>query len=173
MKCPSAVDGSIAASAPILAFQGLSSDFGNGERFWQVVTRDATPAAGSAAECAPNVRQAWQHIFSLGRTQEGRQELATVFRLCGHDPLKSTDDVVKLALMQLLAWDTMAMGNFPYPSNYLIYQMTGNASTMLPAFPVRAACEHMKDNFSSPVELLDAMRKATGVYYNASGVQCF
>merc|ERR1719326_1656513 len=59
MKYPSAVDGSIAGSAPILAFQGLNDGFPDGEKYWQVVTRDATEEAGSDAGCAKNVRRAW------------------------------------------------------------------------------------------------------------------
>ena len=34
--------------------------------YWQVVTRDATPAAGADAACAANVRATWPVIFQLG-----------------------------------------------------------------------------------------------------------
>eukprot|EP00955_Chlamydomonas_euryale_P051001 354731-Chlamydomonas_euryale.AAC.7 len=38
----------------------------------------------------------------------------------------------------------MAMGNFPYPSGYII-----NGMGTLPAFPVRAACERLRwDNMT-------------------------
>lgn len=174
MKYPSAVDGSIAASAPILAFHGLDNHFGDGEGFWQVVTRDATAAAGSAPDCASNVRRAWSELFAWGRTTEGRQQLAQIFKLCGDNSLETQDDVMKLALMQLMAWDTMAMGNFPYPSNYLIFQMTEDPSVLLPAFPVRASCELMKGKTLTGKSLLEAMQAATAVYYNASRrLQCF
>ena len=33
------------------------------------------------------------------------------------------------------------MGNFPYPSNYLVFQQTQDPSVMLPAWPFRAACK--------------------------------
>lgn len=173
MKYPSAVDGSIAASAPILAFQGETNNFGSGEAFWQVVTGDATPAAGAAAKCAPNVRRAWDHIFEMGKSQSGRQQLAKTFRLCGADPLKTEQDVMRLALMQVNAWDSMSMGNYPYPSNYLVFQQTQDPTIMLPAFPVRAACEHMNHTFENAEELLAGMRDAGGVFYNASAVHCY
>lgn len=52
MKYPSAVQGAIAGSAPILAFEGLDQFPHLGFRwdsnsYWRVVTRDATPAAGA------------------------------------------------------------------------------------------------------------------------------
>lgn len=34
------------------------------------------------------------------------------------------------------AWSYMAMGNFPYPSSYIL-----NGNGKLPPFPVRVACE--------------------------------
>eukprot|EP00927_Polykrikos_kofoidii_P017959 TRINITY_DN18248_c0_g1_i1.p1 TRINITY_DN18248_c0_g1~~TRINITY_DN18248_c0_g1_i1.p1 ORF type:complete len:515 (-),score=64.31 TRINITY_DN18248_c0_g1_i1:127-1671(-) len=174
MKYPGALDGAIAASAPILAFHGETLGFGDGKAFWQVVTRDASPEAGSAAACAPNVRSAWQRIFDVGRTSDGRRLLANIFKLCGSDPLKSESDVMRLASMQVNAWDTMAMGNFPYPSNYLIFSQTQDATTLLPAFPVRAACEHMNHDLTTDLELFAALRDAGGVFYNASKKQkCF
>eukprot|EP00930_Biecheleria_cincta_P044708 TRINITY_DN30785_c0_g1_i1.p1 TRINITY_DN30785_c0_g1~~TRINITY_DN30785_c0_g1_i1.p1 ORF type:complete len:529 (-),score=44.52 TRINITY_DN30785_c0_g1_i1:242-1777(-) len=168
MKYPSAVDGSIAASAPILSFQGLRN-FTDGETYWQVVTRDATEQAGSAAGCSANVRRAWSELFALGQTARGRKQLEATFRLCDETPLRTSEDVLNLALMHLNAWDTMAMGNFPYPSNYLIFQQTEDPSVMMPAFPVRVACEHMVAAGSTTEgQLLSALRKASGVLYNAS-----
>ena len=45
-----------------------------------------------------------------------------------------------LQALLLNAFDTLAMGNFPYPSNYLVYQQTRDPSVVLPAWPMRAAC---------------------------------
>lgn len=180
VKYPSAVDGAIAGSAPVLAFHGQEGrfgkgpgPFGSGEAYWEVVTRDATGAGGSAPSCAANVRRSWQHVFDTGKTAAGRRKLAATFRLCGDDPLKTAEDVNNLALMHLNAWDTMAMGNFPYPSNYLIFQATQDPSTTLPAYPVRAACQHLAGNFSNGDDLLAGLREASGVLYNASKVQCY
>jgi len=177
MKYPGSVDGAIAASAPILAFHGLggpNAGFGNGETYWQVGTRDATELGGSARNCSLNVRLAWADLFDLGRTELGRKALAGVFRLCGANPLRTWEDVMKLASMHLNAWDTMAMGNFPYPSNYLVFQQTQDPGVTLPAFPVRAACFHMADNANRPEERLAMLRDASAVFYNASGSeQCY
>jgi hypothetical protein len=51
------------------------------------------------------------------QTVAGRQQLSSVFQTC--KPLESTDDVFALAMYLLNAWDTMAMGNYPYPDSYL------------------------------------------------------
>ncbi len=94
-----------------------------------MVTRDATAAAGSAAACSGNVRAAWQTMFSLASTAQGLQQLSSLFSTC--QPLRTLSDVNLLAALYINAWDTLAMGNFPYPTNYL------SGSVDLPAWPFR------------------------------------
>lgn len=48
----------------------------------QVVTRDASQAGGAAPDCADNVRSAFKQLFDAGTSNEGRQQLSNVFRLC-------------------------------------------------------------------------------------------
>jgi lysosomal Pro-X carboxypeptidase len=57
------------------------------------------------------------------------------------------------------------MGNFPYPSSYIL-----NGNGILPAYPVRVACESLKDKDLHGVGLLSAFASALGVFYNYSGV---
>ncbi|GFH28738.1 phosphodiesterase [Haematococcus lacustris] len=40
---------------------------------------------------------------------------------------------------QVGAWDAFAMGNYPYASSYI----SGDPDHPLPAWPMRAACQHM------------------------------
>ena len=82
-----------------------------------MVTRDATPAGGSAAACSANIRAAWDPLFAAGATPAGRAQLATAFNLCA--PPAGDADMFALAIFLLNAFDTLAMGSFPYPSNYL------------------------------------------------------
>lgn len=164
IKYPGVVAGAIAASAPIFGFGGYDYD---GQKYWQVVTRDATPAAGAAHNCAPNIHRAWPALFELASTVEGREKLSGIFKLC--DPMKDESDGEKLAMGLLVAFDSLAMGNFPYPSSYMT-----SGGVDLPAWPVRAACEHLADKFDSNETLLAAMLDASNVYYNASHDQeCF
>lgn len=118
MHYPTSVVGAIAASAPVLAFDGLLTRTYDGNAYWRVVSRDASTDAGSDPGCAPGVHATWPALFTKGSTTEGRTALTTTFKLCAG--LQGTDDVSRLASWLLNLWDTLAMGNFPYRSNYLI-----------------------------------------------------
>lgn len=65
------------------------------------------------------------------------------------------------------------MGNYPYPSQYIL-----NGQGTLPAWPVRVACEALDFPFTnesaSNATLLEALREAVGVYYNYTGtLRCY
>eukprot|EP00755_Sulcionema_specki_P012542 Sspe_Gene.51688::Locus_28676_Transcript_1_1_Confidence_1.000_Length_1507::g.51688::m.51688/K01285/PRCP; lysosomal Pro-X carboxypeptidase len=158
MKYPGAVVGAIAGSAPILAFPrsnegnsfaSLSSLYGKG--YWEVVTHDASTAAGAPAGCTDRVREGFDAVLKATP-----QELAKALRLC---TVPQGDEVVRVAEFLLFAWDTMAMGNYPYPSNYLT-----SGGPLLPPWPVREACRVLLGTN----DLLEAMGKAAGVYNNAT-----
>ncbi|OWZ12668.1 Lysosomal Pro-X carboxypeptidase [Phytophthora megakarya] len=173
MKYPNIIAGAIAASAPIYGFGGFP-DF-DGQKYWQVVTRDASPAAGSAKNCVPNAQKSWAQIFELAKTESGRNTLSSLFRLC--EPLTSEEQGEDLAMSVLFAFDTLAMGNFPYPSSYLT-----SGAVELPPWPVREACSHLAGDFStssfrqeqSDTTLLEALRDAANVFHNATkDLTCF
>jgi lysosomal Pro-X carboxypeptidase len=76
---------------------------------------------------------------------------------------------VNLALWLQGAFDYMAMGSYPYPSSYIL-----NGEGMLPAYPMRAACQG--DVGSKPLKgmpLLAGIRDAAAIFYNATIVTCF
>ena len=58
-----------------------------------------------------------------------------------------------------------AMGNYPYPSTYIL-----NGVGMLPAYPVRVACESLADEDLHGAGLLSAFADSLGVFYNYSKV---
>jgi lysosomal Pro-X carboxypeptidase len=69
------------------------------------------------------------------------------------------------------AIDTMAMGDYPYPSNYLT-----NGGPMLAAFPMRTGCEAFATTTSTSddSDLLRALGKMAAVFNNATGqLPCF
>lgn len=41
------------------------------------------------------------------------------------------------------AFDYLAMGNYPYPTGYILFD--GGGTVTLPAWPLRAACSHLSD----------------------------
>ena len=191
MKYPGTVDGAIAASAPILGFEGQTPAYDT-NAFWRVVTRDASPDAGSDPSCIANVRATWPIMFNLAKSAAGLEKLRQLMRIC---PPTLGLDVHSVAMIALNAWDTLSMGNFPYPSNYLIFQQTKNPTILLPPWPVRVACKRMTIDTglnthiaaiatgeagvlpltdAEEVKLLERMLDATNVLNNASGAAtCF
>ena len=173
MHYPSSVDGAIAASAPVLAFGGMSgvNSKWDSNAYWRVVTADATETHGGCAPgCVAGVRSSWPALFAKGQSSSGRAWLASTFRLCD-SALTGAADVERLAAWLLNLWDTLAMGNFPYASNYLVFQQTGDPSIKLPPWPFRAACEAFRGATASTAAeaLLEHMATAAGVLYNVSG----
>jgi hypothetical protein len=77
--------------------------------------------------------------FVWERPKTGETNCRTCF-VCVRPTLNTTQDVHHLAEWAKDAFDYMAMGNFPYPSSYLM-----NGASTLPAFPVRVACSYMTD----------------------------
>ena len=175
MHYPSAVDAALAASAPVLGFDGMQKpgELFDGNAFWRVVTRDASPAAGAHPDCVPAVRATWAAIDAAAASAAGRAQLSSIFRLC--TPLDDDDDddeqqhsveadprgssglpppptegsaAARLKALLLNVFDTLSMGNFPYPSNYLVFQQTRDPTVKLPAWPMRAACAHFAGAFA-------------------------
>jgi lysosomal Pro-X carboxypeptidase len=162
IKFPGTVDGSIAGSAPIVNFEDVFPAY-NPNAFNDVVTFDATAEGGAKANCADNVRQSWIDIQTLGNTAEGLQNLSSIFKTC--TPLETTNDIWNLINYASQCFGNMAMSSYPYPSSYLL--LGGNG--VLPAYPMRVACDFMGDNFTSPEERLKGFVKMILVYYNATG----
>jgi lysosomal Pro-X carboxypeptidase len=166
---PGVITGAIAASAPIRGFATGLAPAWDSESYWAVVTADASAAGGAAPACAGNIRASWDAIFDAGATPAGRAGLASTFALCA--PLNDNYDVFALAEFLLNAWDTMAMGSYPYASSYL----TGGAA-LLPPYPLRQACGLLADGglANNSAALLAAINAAAGVFNNAtSNVACY
>ena len=61
------------------------------------------------------------------------------------------------------------MGNYPYPSPYIL-----NGEGTLPAFPIRVACSHLAAEDPPQDALLQGLAGAIGVFYNFSGaLECY
>jgi lysosomal Pro-X carboxypeptidase len=172
MKYPSAVDGAIAGSAPILSFLGLSPAYDMAS-FGKLVTFDASAKGGGSAACAERVRASWKLIFALGRSAEGRARLDTIFLLCPSSRLASEPDALALTGWLQSAMDFMAMGSFPYASSYML-----NGDGALPPFPLREMCRRIETGAEAAVgagtappsdSLLAALREGVGVFYNYTG----
>jgi lysosomal Pro-X carboxypeptidase len=165
-KYPGSVIGAISASAPLRAFPGQPSWDSAG--YYAVITRDASAAGGASDACSANIRSVWPLIFEDGQSVAGRQRLTESFALCS--PLRSEDDAAALAFWIRGIFDTLSIGNYPYPSSYL----TAGA-VVLPAHPVRVACSFLSERFpSTKVEIYSALKAAAAVLANATAdLTCF
>jgi lysosomal Pro-X carboxypeptidase len=101
--------------------------------FYRIVCDDASSPGGAPPSCATNVAAALRAVDELGSSVNGRALLSQSFALC--QPLQAAADAAALSQWLADPWATLAMGNFPYPSSYLL-----NGLYNLPAWPVRAAC---------------------------------
>jgi lysosomal Pro-X carboxypeptidase len=105
------------------------------------VTYDTTEDAGAAPGCTDTLRKAWVTIISQAEQgSDGLDEVSKRMRLCPDIKLNTTDDAYWLREWAGDAFDMMAMGNYPFPSGYML-----NGHGELPAFPMRVACSALMD----------------------------
>ncbi|KAI9562235.1 hypothetical protein GHT06_013200 [Daphnia sinensis] len=155
IKYPHIITGAIAASAPILQFTGLTPC----DAFNRVVTADFSSAS---AECAESIRKSWKALSKILVNDEGKEWIRTHWNLCV--PLNGTEDVANLKDWLTNVWTNLAMVNYPYPANFL---------APLPAYPVKAVCEHLTNSSLDDHSLLDEIFKGLSVYANFTGqTQC-
>ena len=168
MKYPDTFDGAIAGSAPILAFDGAekaSAKHAGTTSYWAIVSNDATSAFGSEANCKNNVQAVWPSIDALAFNGEF-EKLGKLLRMC---KTPRAGDMQRLKMFHIMAFDNMAMGNFPFPSSYLT---SGKAK--MPAFPFRQACKQLGPFFNDKDALISAMGRAAAVFNNATqDLPCF
>ena len=149
IKYPNLVAGAIAGSAPVKFLPGLFDCRG----FYQVTTRtfSNTPAGHF---CSDNIRKSWETIKLIGSHMVGKRTLSETFRTC-----KPITDVEPLLDFLEGVWGTLAMMDYPYPTNFV-----GD----VPGWPVNVACSHL-DHDINQEELLEPLRDAASVYYNYTG----
>ena len=159
-KYPGSVVGAISASAPLRAFPGQPA--WDSSAYYAVITRDASSAGGASDACSANIRSVWPLMFEDGQSQDGLQRLTESFSACS--PLRTQDDAYALAFWIRGIFDTLSIGNYPYPSSYL----TAGA-VLLPAYPMRVACSFLgAQHLASKGELYSALKSAAAVLANAT-----
>jgi lysosomal Pro-X carboxypeptidase len=132
--------GAIAASAPIWTYLGQTPPM-DPVFYAKGVTYDTTEAAGAAPGCTGTLRNAWAAIISQAETgSNGLNTVSESMRICPVAAINSTGDAYRLRDWAGDAFDMMAMGNYPFPSSYML-----NGHGELPAFPMRVACSALMD----------------------------
>lgn len=160
-KYPHVWDGVIAGSAPIVTFEGMDFD----PNFYaEGTTYDVSQAAGASDFCQSNLRLAFA---GKALTTIEPSLIRSSFKLCDND--NTTDAELGWSATSWIneALSYMAMGNFPYPSSYIL-----NGGGLLPAFPVRVACDYLATDMTDEdtvEEWLAGLASFAGVYYNYTG----
>ncbi|GMI11797.1 hypothetical protein TrVE_jg6518 [Triparma verrucosa] len=160
MKYPHVWDGAIAGSAPIVSFEDMTPDV-DPNFYAEGVTYDVTPAAGASEFCEANLRKAFAEEALVGLDA---QKVRSALQLCDDDDTSDEDIGWSATFWLNEALSYMAMGNFPYPSTYIL-----NGDGTLPAFPVRVACEFLAEDLTGDDktdEWLAGLSNFAGVYYN-------
>jgi lysosomal Pro-X carboxypeptidase len=153
MKYPAIVQGSIAASAPIWWFQGLTPC----DSAYLTITRDFSSVNPN---CSDNIARSWAAIDRVAKSD--LDWIRTTFKLCS--PLTSTSvDSFKSWIVD--TFFNLAMVDYPYPANFL---------APLPAWPINKTCEALATKITEDQELLTALALSLQVYYNSTGsAECF
>jgi lysosomal Pro-X carboxypeptidase len=158
MEYPNLVQGSIAASAPVFSLIHLDprpNAFGFNEAI----------ASAAGPRCASQLKEAYKAVYDLSRYDLGT--LGKKFTTCTD---LSTTNISKFIDYLSEPWGDLAMGDYPFASNYITGGESGADAPFLPAYPLQVACNQM-DAYS---DQLEGLREAIGVYYNASGtLSCF
>lgn len=173
IRYPWVVHGSIAASAPVLQFTGLTGP----KAYNNIITNTF---GNASASCPKDVFAAWDLIKALSV-----EDMNKIFTPC--TPLTNADQymqifnwlsgaiactsalIVRDASAATLTWPflmgcvaaDMTMADYPYPTRFL---------GPLPGWPVNVACKFFEDN--DPVT---AMRMLGNLFFNYTGQagQCF
>ncbi|ETO11898.1 hypothetical protein RFI_25479 [Reticulomyxa filosa] len=160
---PQWMDGCIAASAPVVAFEGTNplvnpNFFAQGETYdcsSQVKASNIVNArttniilfGGASDLCKENFHSSWDIIFNMSTTEEGRKELAQIFRLCRTPNTYFEASYIADWVSNALSY--MTMGSYPYASSYML-----NGNGYLPPYPMRLGCSYLSQTFDSDNDLL-------------------
>lgn len=135
-RYPNIIDGSIAASAPILVVSGDSPR----ENFYQDVTKHFHEAESGCSERIIDAFKVMATLASSGKT--GLANISSTFRLCDH--LKIDGDYRHFIGWVRSGFASLAMMDYPYPTDFL---------APLPGHPVKEACHRLLSASSSMLGL--------------------
>uniref|UniRef100_T1JCH1 Lysosomal Pro-X carboxypeptidase n=1 Tax=Strigamia maritima TaxID=126957 RepID=T1JCH1_STRMM len=149
IKYPHIIQGSIAASAPILQFTNLTDC----HVYNSLVTRDFSSVS---SECSKSIRKSWDIINNFNETDSGREFLTQTFHLCS--PIKTNDDLLNLKNWLGETYSSLAMMNYPYPTDFM---------ATLPGWP--EVCKHLLNSSIDKEALLKSLFAGVSVYFNYTG----
>lgn len=152
MKYPAVIEGALASSAPIWQFTGMINCFS----YNQILTAAFN---SSSPTCVENIKKSWDIIFKFTHSEfNGKKWLTEHWKLC--EPLKTDDNVSSLIDWISEVYSSLAMINYPYPTNFLM---------PVPANPVKEFCSYLDTSFLNGTTLLEHLFQGISVYFNFTG----
>lgn len=170
MKFPHAVQGALAASAPIFYFKG--ADGAPETKYFDIITKDFGDTYPDE-RCSNGIQEAFMDFAAIKSNKALWEEFSTLFKTC--HAVDSTQDIDNLYYHIENAFAYMAMTDYPDAANFL---------NPMPAWPVNASCEFFKNvpNLSEEEKeirdgdattlttrqklVFTALRDAVNVYFN-------
>lgn len=105
-----------------------------------------------------------------GTTDSGRKFLQQQFRTCSPIRAKGVyngtfhDDAMDIVQWAAGIWGTIAMGNYPYASSYLLH-----GKSLLPPWPVTTACLPLEFELTDDKALMNAVRPLSHQHLFSAG----
>ena len=155
MKYPHVFQGALAASAPIMFFDGYVSP----NAYDDIATDDFRKVD---EDCPVMIKAGFDQLIAMKEQTDSYQTVHDIFSLCdvpsGAAEMQSLIDTLDNSL------GTMAMVNYPYPTNFV---------EPLPAWPVTVSCTEAKKAYEAHEgdanQALYAIEAAGTVFYNYAG----
>jgi len=147
MKFPHAVQGALAASAPIFYFKG--ADGAPETKYFDIITQDFGETYPDE-RCSNGIQEAFEDFAAIKNNTALWDEFSALFKLC--HPVDSADDVDNLYQHISNGFAYMAMTDYPEAANFL---------NPMPAWPVNVSCEAYQNVTNQPREEIDP--KATAL----------
>ena len=155
MKYPHVFQGALAASAPIMFFDGYVSP----NAYDDIATDDFRKVD---EDCPVMIKAGFDQLIAMREQTDSYQTVHDIFSLCdvpsGAAEMQSLIDTLDNSL------GTMAMVNYPYPTNFV---------EPLPAWPVKVSCTEAKKAYEAHEgdanQALYAIEAAGTVFYNYAG----
>jgi len=173
MKYPATFQGALAASAPLVYFQGAKTAPEDG---FSIIATDDFAQTYNDSRCSLGIKEGLGYLQAIGTADRSADWPAVdeIFNVCGD--ITDAKNVTDLIDMLQNGFLYMAMTDYPYPASFL---------EPMPAWPVNASCNAFadvaplsKDSSSSSnlgdlsdreTLVLTALKAASDVYFNNSG----
>lgn len=156
MKYPHVIQGSLAASAPVLLFKdanGIDIDGG----FAKIASDDFNMTGEANDKCYQGMKDAFSRIITKASDETFRGNLKQSFNTC--QDMNTTEDVNALTELFRNGFFYMAMTDYPYESAFL---------EPMPGFPINESCKAYNDwnENKTDVEVMTMLNNAAKIYFN-------